>query len=122
VSAMGRKGTFPAGTPEADDVAAPYGRDRQDFVAAFSNVGPEVDLIAPGVGVVSTVPGGHAVMSGTSMAAPAVTGAAARVLSGSPLLKGRRDAARSAAMAKAVLAAARTLGFKPVYEGRGMVR
>ena len=122
VSAMGRKGTFPSSATEVEDVAAPYGADRKDFVAAFTNIGPEVDLTGPGVAVISTVPTGHAAMSGTSMACPAVVGAAARALGPSGLLKGRRSATRSDAMVKAILATATPLGFGPSFEGHGLPR
>ncbi|HEX8771232.1 MAG TPA: S8 family serine peptidase, partial [Acidimicrobiales bacterium] len=60
VSALGRTGTFPEGVAETDDVADPHGTDPADFIAAFSNVGPEIDLTGPGVGIISTVPGGYA--------------------------------------------------------------
>ena len=44
-------------------------------LASFSDFGATtVDLAAPGVGIRSTVPGGYATYSGTSMAAPYVTG------------------------------------------------
>lgn len=47
-----------------------------DSVAPFSNVAPFIDLLAPGLGIVSSVPGGGtAAYSGTSMAAPHVAGA-----------------------------------------------
>ena len=123
MSALGRKGTFPSGALEAGDVKGPYGRNRLNFVAAFSNIGPEIDLIGPGVGILSTVPGGYAPMSGTSMACPAVTGAAARLLSTLPDILGMpRDEARSEAMAQALLQSGRSLGFEATYEGHGLPR
>lgn len=120
VSAAGRKGTFPAGATASAEVAAPYGSDARDFVAKFSNVGPEIDLTGPGVGIMSTVPSGYAELSGTSMACPAVTGAAARAVAGSGLLKARRNAARSAAIVQAIVASAHPLGFGPTFEGHGL--
>lgn len=121
VSAMGRKGTFPRGSVEWGDVHAPYGHDRADFIGAFSNIGSEIDLTGPGVGVISTVPGGYATMSGTSMACPAVTGAAAKMLSSRPdILSMARDQARSDAIAHALLTSAVPRGFGATYEGRGL--
>jgi subtilisin len=122
VSAMGRKGTFPSSATEVEDIARPYGTDKKDFVAGFSNIGPEIDLTGPGVAIISTVPTGHTGISGTSMACPAVTGAAARVVVASGLIRKKRDAARTDAMIKAVLSRARSLGFGPVYEGHGLPR
>ncbi|HET7489668.1 MAG TPA: S8 family serine peptidase [Acidimicrobiales bacterium] len=120
VSALGRKGTFPSTATESDEVGAPFGSDKKDFIAKFSNIGPEVDLTGPGVAIISTVPSGYAEMSGTSMACPAVTGAAARAIAGSAVLKAKRDAKRSAAIVKAIVASAHTLGFQPVFEGHGL--
>ena len=56
------------------------------------------------------------------MACAAVTGAAARMLARSHVVDMPRDGARSDASVKAILAAARTLGFQPSFEGHGLPR
>lgn len=65
-------------SPNVISVAATDNRDQK---ASFSNYGATtVDLGAPGVSILSTLISGYGWMSGTSMAAPHVSGAAALVL------------------------------------------
>jgi len=62
------------------NVVAVSAIDSANVIASFSSRGPEVELAAPGVNVLSCKPGGgFQNMSGTSMACPHVAGAAAVV-------------------------------------------
>lgn len=122
ISAFGRKGTWPAGAAQDLEVLKPLGKDKKNFMASFSNVGSEVDLVGPGVGVVSTYPGGYAVIDGTSMACPVTTGALARLLGRNPKILGMdRDQERSDAIVKLALNATRLMGFGPKFEGAGLL-
>ncbi|UFQ20375.1 type VII secretion-associated serine protease mycosin [Streptomyces huasconensis] len=76
------KKTYPA---SYEGVLAVAASDRNNERAAFSQSGGFVDVAAPGVDMISTVPlGGHCADSGTSFAAPYVTGLAALIKSKHP--------------------------------------
>lgn len=125
VAAFGRRGLFPPQSAAAADVRdEPVGSDADEFIARFSNTGSRIDVIAPGVGVVSTLPKQtYGPLSGTSMAAPVVSGVAACLLSRDrALFAAPRDRARSDALAAKLIASCVSHGFGEAFEGKGRPR
>jgi len=116
VAAAGNSGgtnnvMYPAGYPEVIAVAA---SNSDDKVAWFSSGGPQVDVMAPGAGILSTYKNGeYKTMSGTSMACPHVTAACALILSMSNLdPKGVKEV---------LVNTARDLGYSKKKQGAGLV-
>jgi thermitase len=86
IAAAGNDGNatlnYPAAYPQVVSVAA---TDNKDAHASFSNVNSDVEISAPGVQTLSTIPGGgYARFSGTSMATPHVSAVAALIAGKNP--------------------------------------
>lgn len=80
-----KRPSYPASYASANIISV-AANDNKDGLAKFTNYGAtSVHLSAPGVDIISTVPGGkYKKMSGTSMAAPHVSGAAALIKAAFP--------------------------------------
>ena len=121
VAAFGRTGTFPSDSSAANHLSDLRGSDPTEFMAAFSKNGADVTCVAPGVGIVSTLPGNaYGPRSGTSVATAVVTGVIASLLSRNPeILSRSRDRGRTRAIERLLATSARPAGFGRLYEGLG---
>ena len=124
VSAIGQQGQFPAETYHAQNMSMGLGLIGVNgiFAAKFSCFGPQIGACAPGVAIISSVPGGgYAAWDGTSPAAAHIAGLATLVAAHHPAVKDLpRNAARVDRLFQTVLAAATPVGLLPYYGGAGL--
>ncbi|HKT58968.1 MAG TPA: S8 family serine peptidase [Gemmatimonadales bacterium] len=126
VAAVGKQGEFPADSYHVTQVWEGSSDGGEEYFAArFSCAGPEIDVCAPGVAILSCVPpNNYAVRDGTSTAAPHVTGLAALVLAHHPDFQGpfkARDGARVDRLFQILRQSARPLNLgDPNRTGAGM--
>jgi subtilisin family serine protease len=104
---------LPSTYPGVIEVAA---TDAMNAKARFSNFGKTVSVAAPGVDILSTVPGNYKKMSGTSMASPAAAGVVALIRSKYPNLSQAQVKAHLEKTAQDL----GTAGFDEIY-GHGLV-
>jgi subtilisin len=88
VAAVGQLNTYPDSTWDASTVVQQFVTPDGLFSPSFTCHGAQVGVCAPGVAIISTVPDGFEPQSGTSMAAPHITGLAAVLVAHHPAFKG----------------------------------
>ena len=82
VAAAGNTGSSVLWPARYEDAVAVAATDRNDLRASFSSFGPEIDIAAPGVGILSTYrDNGYRSLNGTSMATPHVSALAGLIWS-----------------------------------------
>lgn len=121
VSACGQRGSYPLDSTHVKAESQHLEGDL--YFAGFSNFGPGVDVCAPGVAIVSTVPDGlFGSMDGTSMACPMVAGAAACILSEHEELQRVRDRDRVLALKTKLFQNCRKMvNWTDLHQGAGLL-
>lgn len=121
VAAIGKLGTFPADSIHQEMIG---GHQHGDFfTASFTCFGPEIDVCAPGVAIISSYAvssASYKALDGTSMACPHVTGLAALILEKRADIRNLQGAQRVDALFAAIKAGCRDLGFPNIYQGAGL--
>jgi subtilisin len=116
VSAVGKKGSFPVDSASA--LACSQQEQAAIFFAEFSDRGAEIDLCAPGVALVSSVPSGYASVDGTSAACAVITALSALLLEAFPEIK-TGDYRQSLAVKRLLQQSCFDTGLPIHMQGRG---
>lgn len=120
VSAIGNRNVFPEDSAHALKIGDYFSRDGEFFFADFSNFGPQVDVCAPGVAILSSVPTGYAAWDGTSMACPLVAGLAALILEAYPDVR-TSDGLQPYYVRRIITETAKDIGLPAEMQGAGIV-
>ena len=126
VAAIGKLKEFPADSSHSLNVVPQLLGSEGFFASPFSGAGRQIALGAPGIAIVSTVPGGgYLAADGTSAAAAHVTGFAALVLAHHPLFQQDgvftvRTEQRVHAVLELIQAGAMPHFLDPQYVGAGV--
>ncbi|TLS37959.1 S8 family peptidase [Pseudalkalibacillus caeni] len=117
----GKTGTIERGYPGYYKEVVQVGAvDMKGRLADFTNTNEEVDLVAPGVDVLSTYKDGkYAKLSGTSMATPHVSGAAALLINQFQKENGRKPS--EAELYAQLIKRTRSLGMSQRGQGNGLL-
>lgn len=119
IGAIGRFGTFPEDSAHALKVGNETDWRKQLFSASFTNFGPEINVCAPGVAILSTMPNGYVCWDGTSFSSPLVAALAALVLEACPVIRtgnsGQPEYLRSIIQSSAI-----NLGLSRSVQGSGL--
>ncbi|HKY41290.1 MAG TPA: S8 family serine peptidase [Polyangiaceae bacterium] len=119
VSAIGQLRELPEDTAHVLRVSELCNRETGLFVPNFAAQGGGLNLVAPGVAVISSVPGGYAAWDGTSAACAFVAGLVCVALSAYPELR-TKDALQPARVRELLESSALDLTLPAELQGTGL--
>lgn len=119
VSAIGKLDTFPEDSAHVLKVGHSSNLYPEIFFADFSNFGTQIDVCAPGVAILSSVPTGYASWDGTSMACPIVSGLAALILEAYPEIR-TGDEWQQYYVREIIINSAEDIGMSTEMQGAGL--